>query len=116
VLELLNALSSAVEAQDLESAASLFWQEAILSGSSEEELAVDAGVPDFLRALFSLGVSLRWDWEEPVVRAYGEVAWFYCDAVLQVTGTKPMPYRSTGVIREVAGEWRFGMWNGAEPA
>lgn len=116
VLRLLDALSSAVGAKDLDAAAALFWDEAILSGSSEEELATDAGIRDFLAAVFRIGVTIRWEWDQPVVRRHGDVAWFYCEGTLLVTNTKPMAYRATGVVREVAGEWRFGMWNGAEPA
>ncbi len=113
---LLSALSDAVFAKDLEAGSVLFWPEAILSGSSEDELAVDDRIPGFLQQVFGIGVDIRWEWDEPVVRRHGDVAWFYCEGTLHVTNIKPMPYRATGVVREVAGEWRFGQWSGAEPA
>ena len=116
VRALLAALSDAVSGKDLEAATRLFWDEAIVSGSSEDELAVDDQLPAFLQGVFSLGVDLRWDWEEPVVRQHGDVAWFYCEGTLNPSNVKPMPYRATGVVRVVDGEWRFGQWSGAEPA
>jgi ketosteroid isomerase-like protein len=116
VRDLLEAWTRAIHAKDLEGALALWTDDRILSGSSEGELAVDAGVEAFLSAVFGTDLVLGWSWEEPVVRAFGDVAWFYADATLHVEGMKDMPYRASGVVRLVDGEWRFAMWAGAEPS
>ena len=115
VRELLESWTKAVEAKDLEGALALWTHERILAGSSEGELAVDQGVDAFLRAVFATEHVVGWSWEEPVVRGTGDVAWFYADAVLHVEGMKDRPYRASGVLRRVDGEWRLAMWCGAEP-
>ena len=116
VRELLENWTKAVEAKDLEGALALWTDDQrILSGSSEGELAVDGTMPVFLWAVFSTDHVVGWSWEELVVRGSGDVAWFYADAVLHVEGMKDRPYRASGVVRRVDGEWRLAMWCGAEP-
>ena len=115
VLELLQALSKAVEAKDLDAAMSLWTDDGILAGSGEEELGVDGGVRDFLRAVFGTELVIGWSWQEPVVRGEGSIAWFYADGTLHVQGMKDRPYRASGVVRLVDGGWRFAMWCGATP-
>jgi ketosteroid isomerase-like protein len=115
VRELLEAWSKAIAARDLEGALALWSKDRILAGSSEGELVLDEGVDAFLSAVFASEHTLGWSWEEPVVRADGDIAWFYADAVLHVQGMKDRPYRASGVVRRVEGEWRLSMWCGAEP-
>jgi ketosteroid isomerase-like protein len=116
VRELLEAWTKAVHAKDLQAVLDLWTDERILSGSSEGELAVDADVADFLRAVLGSEHVVAWSWQEPIVRGTGDVAWFYADATLHVEGMKDRPYRASGVVRRVDGEWRLAMWSGAEPA
>ena len=115
VADLLAQLSSAIHDQDLMAGTALFCEDAILAGTDEDELAVGEQIPDLLAMTMSLGVRLRWEWQEPVVRQAGPLAWFYAEGELFVEGTKPRPYRCSGVAREESGTWRLALWHGAQP-
>ena len=115
VLELLQSWSKAVEAKDLESAMALWVDDGILAGSGEEELGVDTGVRAFVEAVFGTDLVIAWTWQDPVVRGAGDVAWFYSEATLHVQGMKDRPYRASGVVRRVDGDWRLAMWHGSSP-
>jgi ketosteroid isomerase-like protein len=116
VRELLEAWTRAIHDKDVDAALALWTDDRILSGSSQGELAVDEGVEAFLRVVLGSELVLGWSWEEPLVRAAGDVAWFYADATLHVEGMKDLPYRASGVVRRVDGQWRLAMWCGAEPS
>lgn len=116
VLELLDRLSSAMHAQDLEAAVALWTDDAILAGTDQDELAVDDGIREFLVTLMSVGVRFRWEWQEPLVRRDGSIAWFYAEGTLFVEDVKPAVFRCSGVVREQHGQWRLALWHGAQPA
>ena len=116
VLDLLERLSSAIHRQDLEAAVALWTDDAILAGTDQDDLAVDDGIRDFLSMTMNLGVRFRWEWQEPLVRQDGPMAWFYADGEMFVEDVKPAAYRCSGVIREQQGTWRLALWHGAQPA
>lgn len=116
VADLLERLSSAIHDQDLAAGTDLWCEDAVLAGTDEDELAVGSEIPDFLKMTMSLGVRLRWEWQEPIVRQAGPLAWFYAEGQLCVEDTKPRPYRCSGVAREEQGRWRLALWHGAQPA
>lgn len=116
VLTLLQRLSCAIHDQHLEAALALWTDDAILVGTEEDELAVDGDIGDFLALTMNLGVRFRWEWQEPLVRQDGAIAWFYAAGTLCVEGVKPAPYRCSGVVREQQGQWRLALWHGAQPA
>lgn len=115
VRELVDAWTKAVENRDLEAALALWTDDGLFAGSSEDEVARGHGIRVYLAAVFSTDHVLTWDWEEPVVHEEGDLAWFFVPGRLLVDGTKPRPYRATGVARLVRGEWLLAMWSGSEP-
>lgn len=116
VRELLDELSRSIAAHDLAASVALFTEDAIVAGTGEDELGEGSTIPAFFEMTFALGVSLTWTWQEPMVRREGDLAWYYVDGSMQIDGTKPRPYRSSGVLKRRADGWRFALWHGAEPA
>lgn len=116
VPELLDALSDAVERRDLDATLALWADDGVLAGASEGELAVGGAIAGFLALALDTVLAMRWEWEAPVVRCEGDLAWFFVEGKVFVDDTKPRPYRASGVLRRSAEGWRFVLWHGAEPA
>jgi ketosteroid isomerase-like protein len=115
VREMLEAWSKAVEARDLEALMELWADDAIFAGASEEELKLGPQIREWFGAVMATDHTVEMAWQDPVVRSEGELSWFLVEATVTVDRTKPRPYRICGVVRQEHGQWRFALWNGAEP-
>jgi ketosteroid isomerase-like protein len=113
--ELLHAWSKAVEARDLEALMDLWTDDAVFAGASEEELQVGPQIREWFGTVLATDHTVEMTWQEPILRTERDLAWFLVEATVTIDGTKPRPYRISGVLRREAGVWRFAMWNGAEP-
>ena len=113
--ELLHAWSKAVEARDLEALMDLWTEDAVFAGASEEELQVGPGIREWFGTVLATDHTVEMTWEEPILRQEGDLAWYVVAASLTVDGTKPRPYRISGMLRREQGVWRFAMWHGSEP-
>ncbi|MGZ6826150.1 MAG: nuclear transport factor 2 family protein [Mycobacteriales bacterium] len=114
--DLLEALSDAVERRDLVATLALWADDGVLAGAAEGELALGPAIREFLELAYGMDLTMRWDWEPPVVRREGDLAWFFVEGRVFVDGTKPRPYRASGVLRRLEEGWRFALWHGSEPA
>ena len=86
--------------------------------SPAEEVAAEARAT-FFGEVSGWSFTVGWAWEPPVAARQGDVVWFVCPATLQPRGDGApgdRPYRLSGVLRRTAGQWRFALFNGAEPA
>ena len=113
--ELLHDWSKAVAARDLEALMDLWTEDAVFAGASEEELKVGPAIREWFGTVLATDHTVEMTWEQPILRVEGDVAWFMVEAAVTIDGTKPRPYRISGVLRRTSGVWRFEMWNGAEP-
>ncbi len=116
---ILTTLVGCTRRRDLNGVLDLFLDDAALFGSDEGEFALGrADLRDFLTTIFAEPITYGWTWDHPVAGRYGDVVWFVAlgQVILEGEGAPPpVPYRLSGVLRQVSGGWRFALFNGAQP-
>jgi ketosteroid isomerase-like protein len=116
----LAALVTCLRARDSAGALELFSDDAALFGSGVRESARGAtAMKAFFDSLFEWPFTVGWTWAADVAQRSGDLLWFVCPAMLEPCGEgspADRPYRLSGVLRRApSGEWRFELFNGAEP-
>ena len=99
----------------------LFVDDAVLFGSDADEVARGHDeLRTFMADVYAEPSTFGWEWDEPLAGRHGDVVWFVVPATTHVIsdegGERTFPYRLSGVLVEHKGEWRFALFNGAEPA
>jgi ketosteroid isomerase-like protein len=91
----------------------------LLVGSDDGEIARGrAEIESLLRALFELPVRLRWEWRHRDISVAGDIAWLFADCEVVIASDqeeKRKPYRLTGVLQRVSGNWRWRQFHGSQP-
>lgn len=115
----LTTLGDCARRRDLTGALDLFVDDAALFGSDEGEFARGrADLRDFLVSIFAEPVIYGWTWDHLVAGRHGDVVWFVALGLAVLEGEDappPVPYRLSGVLLHVDGDWRFALFNGAKP-
>jgi len=97
-----------------------FTDDALLVGSEPGEIAAgQAQLQSFFERLFERPMRFSWEWDNIRASASGELCWFFAEGVVVVTtegGQDRTPYRLSGVLLRIAGEWRWQQFHGSEPA
>ena len=120
--EAVQSLHAALTTEDVQTVLSVFTDDAALFGS---ELGEEAVGPEALRAFLTMICerpgTLSWDCTVAAAGIAGDVAWFLAPGRVQVRGssgeprTIAEPYRLSGVLRQVDGQWKWALLNGSEP-
>ena len=92
----------------------------MLLGSDPGEVAVGRGnMVALFDAVFALPFQISWDWAQTRVSSEGDIAWVFAegDVVMKgADGETRKPYRMTGVLQRLDGEWKWRQFHGSEPA
>ena len=73
----------------------------------------------FFEGLYGLSVTLAFSWRAVNVEVRGDVAWLYAEGDFLLrgdAGETRKPYRASGVLELIAGQWRWRMFHGSQPA
>ena len=91
-----------------------------LVGSEPGEIAnTREGLAALMSSLFSRKARLSWSWDNRNVTRQGEIAWVFAEGHVVVTAPDRMdrlPYRLVCIFQRVAGEWRWRLFSGSQPA
>lgn len=117
--EALQRLNDLLAARDFAFVDEFAPSSALLIGSEEGEVAsTRAEMMRLLTNVFTLPVRVRWEWDEIIADASGDVAWVYAQgrvAMAGDTGVERKPYRMTGVLRRSRKRWHWCVFHGSEP-
>jgi hypothetical protein len=91
-----------------------------LVGSEPGEIAdTREGLARLMSSLFSRKERLSWSWDDRTVTHQGEIAWVFAEGHVVVTAperTDRLPYRLVCIFQRVAGDWRWRLFSGSQPA
>ena len=95
-------------------------EDALLIGSELGERARGpAQIEAYFEELFAKPEALSFAWREVDVSVHGDVAWIHADGeVVRKTDSSDMrqPYRLAGVLEPRYGDWKWRLFQGAQPA
>ena len=58
-----------------------------------------------------------WEWEEMIVDGTDSVAWVFAEGYARAgSGAGRIPYRASVVLEQQAGQWKWRLFHGSEPA
>jgi uncharacterized protein (TIGR02246 family) len=120
--EILAAVTSAVEARDLESALALYSPDADavlvsaeMGGTARGPVEIEA----FLQRFFAQPFTFRWRWDDVRTSMSGSVAWVFADGEatrIYDSGARDVtPYRMTLVLENRDGRWIIQHYHGSAP-
>ena len=91
-----------------------------LVGSEPGEIAdTREGLALLMSSLFARKERLSWSWDDRTVTRQGEIAWVFAEGYVVVTAperTDRLPYRLVCIFQRVAGDWRWRLFSGSQPA
>ena len=119
VQAVLDRFNTLISTKDLAILAE-FTDDAVMVGSESGEIAEGkAAISAFLRHAFAKPSTVSWDWHTLRARRVGDLAWFFVDSDVLVTGAgqpERLPYRVSGVLQKQGTRWLWRQYHGAEPA
>jgi hypothetical protein len=121
IADTVDRLGAAFRAKEVAAALACFVDDDEITyvGSEEGEAAHGrAAVATLLGELFSRIESYSWETRNVIVHRFGVGAYVVADAdgVEQgPSGTEPFPYRVSGLLELVDGDWRWRAVQGSEP-
>jgi len=91
----------------------------VLYGSEEGETAeTPAELQALFKSLFGRPYRLAWRWDRRRVTCQENVAWIVAEGRIEMIHpdrVEHLPYRMTGVLQKIGGQWRWRLFSGSEP-
>lgn len=121
VLEVVRQFDEALERRDLDAALATCTADVVFIGSGDGEQAVGRAAIAAMAAELAMranGVQFTVDTEEVQVSILGDVALLAAFGTAHLRsprGDRRGPYRLTGCLVRVAGQWRWRLHHGSEP-
>jgi ketosteroid isomerase-like protein len=120
IYEVIERFSNLVSKKDMgvldEFAAS---DEVLLVGSDSGEIAHGRQeLEAFFKRVYNHDASFSWTWNHINVWHTGDIAWFFADGQVLLTGPngqRKSPYRTSGVLERDGTRWYWRQYHGSEP-
>jgi uncharacterized protein (TIGR02246 family) len=117
VRDVLGRIQSAADERDVDAAAKLFADDAVLMGTADTSIGA-AAIRDYLRLVFDQPGTIRWDWED--VRVQHEGTGLVAAACTGRVGFSDEPerdpFRLSLLLVETAQDWLILHFHGSIPA